>query len=68
MLLGANPSRDQMIFYAMSQSKVVVTRSGDITILDKGEMEMTVEALFHFSDIFNLCDSTNGNLLTLINV
>jgi hypothetical protein len=68
MLLGTDPSRHQVILYAMSQSEIVVARSGDITILDEGEVEMTVETFLDFSDIFNLRDSADGDLLALINV
>jgi hypothetical protein len=66
MLLGTDPSRDQVILHAMGQGEVVVARSGDITILDESEMEMAIEAFLNFAYILDLCDSTNGNLFALV--
>lgn len=68
MLLRANPSRDQMIFYAMSQSKIVVTGCCNITILDEREVEMAIESFLHFADVLNLCNAAHWNLLALVNI
>lgn len=52
----------------MGQREVVVAGSGDVAILDEGEVEMAIEALLHFGDILDLGDSANGDLFTLVNV
>lgn len=52
----------------MGQREVVIAGSGNVTILDEGEMEMAIEALLHFADIFNLGDSANGDLFAFVNV
>lgn len=57
-----------MILDAVSQSKVVIARGGDVTILDESKMEMAIESFLHFTDVFHLCDSAHGDLLTLVNI
>lgn len=57
-----------MIFNAVGKGEVVVARCCHITILDEGEMEMAIEAFLYFTDVFNLSDSADGNLFTLVNV
>lgn len=68
MLLSTDPSWNQMILYAMGQSKVVVARCSNITIFDKGEMQVTVESLFDFPNIFHLGNASNRDLLALIDI
>lgn len=57
-----------MILDAMGQREIVIAGSGDITILDEGEVEMAIKALLHLGDIFNLGDSANGDLFAFVAV
>lgn len=66
MLLCADPSGDQVILHAVSQREIVVAGSGDVAILDEGEVEMAIEALLHLADILDLGDSANGDLFALV--
>lgn len=52
----------------MGQREIVVAGSGDVAILDEGEVEMAIEALLHLADILDLGDSANGDLFALIMV
>ena len=52
----------------MGQGKVIVPRSGHITVLDQRVMEMTVKALFHFTDILDSSDTADTDLLPFLDI
>jgi len=51
-----------MILDSVGQGKVVIPGRRDITILDKGVMEMTVEALLDVGHVLDGGNGTNGDL------
>ena len=68
ILLRSNPSADQLVSDSLSQSKKVISRSGNISILYKRVMKMPVESLLQISDICNLSNASNADLLTTITI
>lgn len=68
VLLGTDPARDQVVFDAVGQRKVVVTGGGHIAVLDQRIVQVPVERLLHLAHILHLGDAPNTNLLPLITV
>ena len=68
VLLGPHPPPHQIVLDHMSGSQVVVSSLGDVTVLDDGEMKVTVEGLLGVRDILDLGYPTNGNLTASLKV
>ncbi|GFY70245.1 hypothetical protein TNIN_392681 [Trichonephila inaurata madagascariensis] len=56
MLLGPDPSADQVVPHCVSEGIIVVPCSGHIPILDQGVVEVTVEGTLHILDVLDQCD------------
>lgn len=50
----------------MGQGEVVVPRRGDISVLDQGEVEVTVEVPLDSRNVFEPRDAAHANLFTLL--
>lgn len=68
VLLGADPSRDQVVFDAVGERKVVVAGGGHVPVLDQGVVQVAVERLLHLADILHLSNAAHTDLLPLLTV
>lgn len=68
ILLGSNPTGDQVIPDGVSKGKVVVSGCGDIPVLHQCVVNVTVERLLHFGHIFNLDYPPHGDLLPFVRI
>lgn len=55
VLLGSDPPANQVVPHSVGKSKVIIPSGCHISVLDQGEVEMPVEVLLEFRDIFNTC-------------
>lgn len=67
-LLGADPSRRQVVLDGVGEGEVVIPGSGDVPVLDQRVVKVAVERLLHVGDILHLRDATDRDLLSLLNV
>lgn len=67
-LLGADPSRRQVVLDGVGEGEVVIPGSGDVSVLDQRVVKVAVERLLHVGDILHLRDATDRDLLSLLNV
>ena len=63
ILLSSDPSPDQMIPHGVSKGEIIIARSGNISVFDKGVMQMPVECLLDVRDILHLGNATHADLL-----
>lgn len=66
MLLGSNPTGDQVVPDSVSKGKVVVPGRRDISVLHQSVVDMTIERLLHFGNILYLDYPPHGDLLPFV--
>jgi hypothetical protein len=68
VLLGPNPSRHEIVFDRMGQSKVIVPRRGNIAVLNQRVVQVSVERLLYVSHIFHLSNTSYADLFTFFEI
>ena len=63
VLLGADPSADEVISHGVCQRQVVVAVGGDIAVLDDRVVDVPTERLLHVRHVLDERDATHGDLL-----
>ena len=53
VLLSSNPSRDQVVTHGVGQGQVVVSCGGNISVLDKRVVKVSIEGSLDFGDVAN---------------
>lgn len=66
VLLGADPSRHQIIPDAVRQGEEVVAGSGDVAVLRQSVVQVPVEGLLKVRDILDVDDTAHRDLLPLL--
>lgn len=66
MLLGADPTGDEVILDCVGEGEIVVPGGGHIPVLHKRVVEMPVESLLHLRHIFYAYNSADTDLLALL--
>lgn len=62
MLLGSDPPADQVVPHSVGKSKVVIPSGCHISVLNQGEVEVSVEILLQLRYIFNASEASHRNL------
>ena len=65
VLLGAYPSRDQVVLDAVCQSEEIIPARGHITIFHKSIVKMPVKCFFEVRDVLHINDPAYGDLFPL---
>ena len=68
ILLGANPSSDQMIANGVGQGKEVVSRGGYVSVLHQGVVKVPIERGFDVGDILYLRNTAHADLLPTVGI
>lgn len=63
VLLGSDPSADQMFPHRVGQSKVVIPSGGHISVLDQREVKVPVEILLQLCDVLHAGEASHRDLL-----
>ena len=53
MLLGSDPSADQVVPHSVGKSEVVIPSACHISVLDQREVEVSVEILLQIGHVLN---------------
>lgn len=62
VLLGSDPSADQMLPHRVGQSKVVIPSGRHIPVLDQREVEVSVEILLQLCDVLHAGEASHRDL------
>lgn len=63
VLLGSDPSANQMITHGVGESKIIVPLCSNISVFDQCEVKVAIEVGFEVCDVLNSSEATNRNLL-----
>jgi len=63
MLLRSDPSADEVVTDGMRQRQVVVSRRGDVAVLDDGVVDMPAERLLDVGHVLHHGDAAHADLL-----
>ncbi len=66
VLLGSDPPANQVVPHSVGKSKVVIPSGCHISVLDQRKVEMSVEILLQFCDVFNAGKASHWNLFLSI--
>lgn len=62
VLLGTNPSRDQMVLNGMGKGEIVVPRGRNVPILHQGVMQVPIEGLLDLRNVSDLGNAAHTDL------
>lgn len=63
VLLGSDPSADQVIPHRVGQGEVVIPPGGHISVLDQREVQVSVEVLLQLGDVLHAGQASHRDLL-----
>lgn len=66
VLLGSDPSANQVIPHGVGESKVVIPSGRHISVLDQREVEVSVEILFQLGDVFHAGKASHRDLFLFV--